>query len=70
MDDCRSKGGHIVMGGKRNESLPGYFYEPTLVSDVNLDMSIATEEIFGPIASIIKYIRIRITEFLLEMNRF
>jgi len=25
-----------------------------LVSDVNLDMSLATEEIFGPIASIIK----------------
>jgi acyl-CoA reductase-like NAD-dependent aldehyde dehydrogenase len=42
------------MGGKRNENFSGYFYEPTLVSDVNLDMSLATEEIFGPIASIIK----------------
>lgn len=54
MKDCENKGGKIILGGKPNKSLPGHFYEPTLISDVNLNMSIATEEIFGPIASIIK----------------
>ena len=34
--------------------LPGYFYEPTLIADVNLSMEISREEIFGPVAAIIK----------------
>ena len=41
------------MGGKRVSDL-GYFYEPTLMTDVKLNMEIASEEIFGPIAAIIK----------------
>ncbi len=32
----------------------GFFYEPTLITDVKLDMQIASEEIFGPVAAIIK----------------
>ncbi len=41
------------MGGKVS-NLPGFFYEPTLITDINLDMEIAREEIFGPIAAVIK----------------
>jgi acyl-CoA reductase-like NAD-dependent aldehyde dehydrogenase len=32
----------------------GNFYEPTLITDVQLNMDIAREEIFGPVASLIK----------------
>lgn len=33
----------------------GFFIEPTVFSDVTMDMKIAKEEIFGPVASIIKF---------------
>ena len=55
VEDSKSKGAKVVLGGKRSEILSGNFYEPTLLTDVNLNMKIAREEIFGPIAAIIKY---------------
>jgi betaine-aldehyde dehydrogenase len=50
-------GARIVAGGaERPEGLEsGYFVRPTLFSDVRNDMSIAQEEIFGPVLSIIPY---------------
>ncbi|MCO5381732.1 MAG: aldehyde dehydrogenase family protein [Methanosarcina barkeri] len=33
--------------------LPGYFFEPTIFTDVRPDMRIAQEEIFGPVLSIL-----------------
>ena len=32
----------------------GFFIEPTVIADVNLSMRVAKEEIFGPVAAIIK----------------
>ncbi len=42
-----------MLGGKPTGDA-GFFYEPTLITGVNLDMQIATEEIFGPVAAVIK----------------
>ena len=42
-------GARIRVGGKRH-SLGGSFFEPTLIEDVSEDLSIAREEIFGPVA--------------------
>lgn len=50
--DSKEKGGKILLGGNR---LEGNFFEPTLIGDVTLNMKVAQEEIFGPIAAIIKY---------------
>ena len=52
-----SEGARIVTGGtERPEGLSsGYFVRPTLFSDVANDMTIAQEEIFGPVLSIIPY---------------
>ena len=55
VEDSKAKGAKVVLGGKRSDILSGNFYEPTLLTDVNLSMKIAREEIFGPIAAIIKY---------------
>jgi len=33
----------------------GYFFEPTIYSDVKSDMTIAQEEIFGPFLSVLEY---------------
>ena len=43
----------ILCGGKRGER-GGFFYEPTLFSNVKPRMRIAKEEIFGPVVSLIK----------------
>jgi aldehyde dehydrogenase (NAD+) len=50
-------GGTLVVGGVgRPEGLDkGYFVKPTIFADVTNDMTIAREEIFGPVLSIIGY---------------
>lgn len=52
VDDARSKGGRVLAGGKMI-SRDGFFYEPTIVSDVSHDMEMVKEEVFGPAAPII-----------------
>ncbi|MCX2934545.1 aldehyde dehydrogenase family protein [Mycobacterium sp. CVI_P3] len=47
-------GATLVMGGKAIEG-PGYFYEATLLTDVNPDSEIAQEEVFGPVLTVIPY---------------
>ncbi len=51
------EGAALVTGGPgRPEGLAkGYYVKPTVFSDVNNDMTIAREEIFGPVLSIIPY---------------
>jgi acyl-CoA reductase-like NAD-dependent aldehyde dehydrogenase len=52
VEDAKSKGGKILTGGKLVAG-DGYFYEPTIVSNVNHKMVILNEEVFGPAAPII-----------------
>jgi gamma-glutamyl-gamma-aminobutyraldehyde dehydrogenase len=47
-----SEGAHIVFGGNQPQDMkPGAYVNPTLFSGVDQSMSIAREEIFGPVAS-------------------
>jgi len=50
----KSQGAKLLTGGKRIGE-KGYFIEPTVFAEVNDDMQIAKEEIFGPVMSIIKF---------------
>ncbi len=52
VEDAKSKGGKILTGGKIIAG-GGYFYEPTIITNVNLQMVILTEEVFEPAAPII-----------------
>lgn len=52
--DATSKGAKIVTGGKRSE-VGARFFEPTILTDVNTDMKVFREEIFGPIAPIVRF---------------
>lgn len=54
VDDAKNKGATILCGGQRFETGKNFF-EPTILTDVNSDMRVATEEIFGPIAPIFKF---------------
>ena len=52
----RAEGATVVVGGDRPEGLDtGHFVSPTLFADVTNDMTIAREEIFGPVLSLISY---------------
>ncbi|HEX6946192.1 MAG TPA: aldehyde dehydrogenase family protein, partial [Acidimicrobiia bacterium] len=48
------RGASLLVGGTRPE-MPGYFYEPTVVTDVSADQPIHTEEIFGPVMPVIPF---------------
>ncbi len=49
VQDAVKKGAKLLTGGKRAVS-DGYYYEPTLLTDVTPDMRIYHEEAFGPVA--------------------
>jgi aldehyde dehydrogenase (NAD+) len=52
----RDEGARLVTGGGRPRGLDrGYFVEPTVFADVDSRMTIAQEEIFGPVVSFIRY---------------
>lgn len=56
LDIGRSEGARVVTGGAVAEVLPGGFYvQPTLFADVEQGMRVATEEIFGPILSAVRW---------------
>jgi aldehyde dehydrogenase (NAD+) len=49
------QGASLVTGGGRPDIERGFYLQPTVFSDVDNRMTIAREEIFGPVASIIAY---------------
>jgi acyl-CoA reductase-like NAD-dependent aldehyde dehydrogenase len=51
--DASEKGAKIITGGKRLNT-NGYFFEPTVVTNVNHEMSIMKDESFGPVIGIMK----------------
>lgn len=55
VDGAVKKGAIVITGGKR-PGLFGSYYEPTLLSSVTPDMRVWTEEVFGPVLPMIKFI--------------
>jgi len=51
VDDAKAHGATVVAGGERAGNR-GYFWAPTLIADAPDDSQIATQEPFGPIATI------------------
>src|SRR5216684_4170272 len=52
--DVKHRGGTVVTGGDR-KSNQGFFFEPTVVTEVPDDCKIMTQEPFGPIAPIVRF---------------
>jgi aldehyde dehydrogenase (NAD+) len=51
-----AEGARLVTGGHRPGHLPdGFFYAPTLLADVDPNATIAQEETFGPVLSVIRF---------------
>jgi succinate-semialdehyde dehydrogenase/glutarate-semialdehyde dehydrogenase len=54
VEDAVAKGASVVTGGQRS-SLGSCFVQPTILTNVNDDMRVFREEIFGPVAPLFKF---------------
>ncbi|WP_439141603.1 aldehyde dehydrogenase family protein [Planktotalea sp.] len=52
--EAQSQGARVATGGHKLNR-PGAFLEPTILTDVTPDMTIANEEVFGPVLSVLKF---------------
>ncbi len=52
--EAEGQGARLVTGG-RKMNIPGAFLEPTVLADVTPDMTIAQEEVFGPVLSVMTF---------------
>jgi betaine-aldehyde dehydrogenase len=56
IDGAKAEGGRIAVGGGRPKDLPhGWFVEPTVIAGLDNSSTIAQEEVFGPVATVIPY---------------
>ena len=49
--DAVAKGARVLCGGAVPDS-PGFYYPPTVLTDITADMRVHTEEVFGPVATL------------------
>ncbi len=54
VEDAKAKGAKVVVGGTRGQHGGGYWFEPTVLVDVDHTMLAMTEETFGPTLPIMK----------------
>jgi aldehyde dehydrogenase (NAD+) len=55
---AREEGGEVIGGERLERPTEGFFMAPALVTETNADMRINREEVFGPVASVL-----RVTDF-------
>lgn len=53
--DAESKGAKVVVGGQKVPDLGANFYNPTVLTGMNKDMLLASEETFGPVAGLFPF---------------
>jgi len=54
LDIARSEGGEVIGGDRLERGAPGHYLSPALVVGTTNDMTINREEVFGPVASVIR----------------
>lgn len=55
VEEARRRGAKVLIGGERNSAFPGYFYKPTVLTNVDHSMEIMAEETFGPLLPIMMF---------------
>ncbi|KFY14698.1 hypothetical protein V492_02456 [Pseudogymnoascus sp. VKM F-4246] len=55
ISDAVLKGGKILCGSRRPKAPGGYFFEPTIISDMTASMLTTQEEIFGPLLGLYRF---------------
>ncbi len=54
VQSAQSSGAQVICGGKAVDG-PGYYMEPTILSEASNDMDVCRKEIFGPVLPVIRY---------------
>jgi succinate-semialdehyde dehydrogenase/glutarate-semialdehyde dehydrogenase len=52
VDDAIANGATVLAGGKARPEIGPYFYEPTILGDVNGSMALFADETFGPVVAV------------------
>lgn len=55
VEEAVAKGAKLVAGGTARPDIGPYFFEPTILDDVEPEMTVCTEETFGPVVSIYRF---------------
>ncbi|MBC7812874.1 MAG: NAD-dependent succinate-semialdehyde dehydrogenase [Burkholderiales bacterium] len=56
VSDAAKAGAEVVVGGSRPANMPrGYFFEPTVVTNIAPEMGLYRDEIFGPVMPVIQF---------------
>lgn len=55
LDDAVAKGAEIRSGGKSQEIKGGRYVQPTIITNVNHDMTVMRDETFGPVMPVMKF---------------
>lgn len=55
VEDATSKGAKEICSKKISQDLKGFFYPPTLLTNITKDMKVWNEEVFGPVLPIITF---------------
>jgi len=55
VSDAERRGAKILTGGKRGDDRKGYFYQPTVLTNVDHDMTIMRDETFGPVLPVMTF---------------
>ena len=55
IDTARAEGARLITGGDRAALNTGYYVRPTVFADVTDDMTIAREEVFGPVMAVLDF---------------
>ncbi|MCY1443840.1 Phenylacetaldehyde dehydrogenase [compost metagenome] len=54
LEIARAEGARFCTGGKTPQ-LPGYYVEPTVLADLQQNMTVVQEEVFGPVLSVLAF---------------
>lgn len=55
VQDAVTKGGKVLIGGRKLPELGANFYQPTVIRDMTCTMQIAQDETFGPVAGLFRF---------------
>ena len=53
--DAEKKGGKVIVGGNKLPEMGPNFFEPTVITGMKMDMQLASEETFGPVAGLFPF---------------
>ncbi len=54
VEDARERGGNVILGGQADLET-GFFFPPTVITDLPDDALLMTEEPFGPVAPVVRF---------------